>query len=134
MSELDSIIGGPCTRGCGDVAGHPGLCLVRTGSSRKLDCQQPTAEERAVEMGEEVSALKAHVKRLEHQFSDLGAFVQAAVKEMRQHAENRREESLLGLACLRCGASVVYDFYCESHLPPKIRVIWEEIKTREAKK
>lgn len=22
------IIGGPCIRGCGDVAGHPGMCLV----------------------------------------------------------------------------------------------------------
>ena len=68
--------------------------------------------------------LKVRVERLENRVADLGAFVQAAVKEMRQ-----KEESLLGMLCLKCGAAVAFDFYCEPHLPPKIRAIWEE--TRE---
>ncbi len=71
-------------------------------------------------------SLKVRVERLEHRVADLGAFVQAAVKEMRQ-----QETSLLGLLCLKCGEPVVYDFYCEPHLPPKIRVIY--IKEMTAK-
>ncbi len=77
--------------------------------------------------------LKLRVERVEKRLTDLGTFVQAVVKEMRQHAENKTE-SLLGLACLKCGAPVVFDFYCEPHQPPKIRAIWEKIKTREAKR
>lgn len=53
----------------------------------------------------------------------------------RRLAEARRakqgcceEVSLLGVNCLKCGDPVVYDFYCEPHLPPKIRAIWDEVR------
>ena len=71
------------------------------------------------------NALKKRVERLEHRVADLGAFVQAAVKEMRQS-----EVTLLGVLCLKCGEPVVYDFYCEPHLPPKIRKVYDEVKAK----
>ncbi|KKM19169.1 hypothetical protein LCGC14_1658360 [marine sediment metagenome] len=71
------------------------------------------------------NTLKKRVERMEKKFADLGAFVQAAVKEMRQ-----QEESLLGVLCLKCGEPVVYDFYCEPHLPPKIRKVYDEVKAK----
>ncbi|KKN16456.1 hypothetical protein LCGC14_0975650 [marine sediment metagenome] len=49
-----------------------------------------------------------------------------ALGELRQHAEHKKKGLQLGVLCLRCGDPVVYDFYCEPHLPPEIRKVWEE--------
>ena len=77
-------------------------------------------------MPADLDALKIRVERLENRIADLGAYVQAAVKEMRRVKQNCcKEESLLGLMCLRCDAPVVYDFYCAVHMPSKIRAIRE---------
>lgn len=82
-------------------------------------------------LADDIIGLKARVERLEHRVSDLGAFVQAAVKEMRVSKRGCDEEvSLLGTLCLKCGDPVVYDFYCELHLPSTVRKVWKEIKAR----
>ena len=66
-------------------------CLDQDGEVRagrhghhedEMSAESPTA-------GDDIHGLKLRVERLEHRVSDLGAFVQAAVKEMRQHATHK---------------------------------------------
>ncbi len=82
----DPVIGGPCTHGCGDVAGHPGICLVTKLRSTD-DEKVPEIYPSRVTFYNERDDLKTRVERLENKVRDLGAFVQAAVKEMRKHAD-----------------------------------------------
>ena len=43
-------------------------------------------------MRDDIHGLKLRIEYLEHRVTDLGAFVQAAVKELRQHAQHRTLE------------------------------------------